>query len=124
MINEVDDIIARYPLEVVSPRQSPGQRKSLFKRRAERQYLPCFDVLDVRKDERPEVDGEIAKAGHQIVHDAAIRTATRDWVVMTAPRREAFVEKFEKSRRFFRELFVRQKATVRAQSSQPSRALQ
>ena len=75
MINEVDDIIARYPLEVVSPRQSPGQRKSLFKRRAERQYLPCFDLLDVRQDERLELDGEIDKAGLQIAHLAGIGAA-------------------------------------------------
>ena len=49
----VGDIVARYPLEVVSPRQSPGQGKSLLERRAQRQYLSRFEVLDVGKDDRP-----------------------------------------------------------------------
>ena len=56
----------------------------------QRQYLPRFDLLDVGKDERPELDGEIAKAGLQVVHIAAIRTATRGWVVTTALRRLLF----------------------------------
>ena len=88
----VGDIVARDPLEVESPRQSPGPGKGLPKRRAQRQNLPCFDLLDVRQDERPELDGEIAKAGVQVVHIAAIRTATRGWVVMTALRRLLFAE--------------------------------
>ena len=41
------------------------------------------------KDERPELDGEIDKAGVQIVHIAAIRVATRGWVVTAALRRVA-----------------------------------
>ena len=93
MCFEVDDIIARYSLEVVSPRQNPRQRKSLPKRRAEHQYLPRFDLLDVGKDERPELDGEIDKAGVQIVHIAAIRVATRGWVVTAALRRVAFAKR-------------------------------
>ena len=53
----------------------------------QRQYLPRFDLLDVGQDERPELDGEIAEAGVLIGHPAAIRTATRGWVVTTALRR-------------------------------------
>ena len=60
-MNEVVGEVARYPLEVESPRQSPGQGKGLPKRRrAQRQYLSRFDVLDVGKDERLELDGEVA----------------------------------------------------------------
>ena len=47
----------------------------------------CFDVLDVGKDEHLELLGEVAKAGVQVDHLAAICTATRDWVVKTALRR-------------------------------------
>ena len=93
----VGDIIARYPLEVESPRQSPGQGKSLPKRRAQRQYLSRFDVLDVGKDDRPEIDGKSAKAGVQVDHLAPICTATRGWVVTTALRRWA--EKFPRKKR-------------------------
>ena len=46
-----------------------------------------LDVLDVRQDEHLELHGEVAKDGVQIVHIAAIRTATRGWVVTSAPRR-------------------------------------
>ena len=59
----------------------------------QRQYLPRFDLLDVGKDERPELDGEIDKAGVQIVHIAAIRVATRGWVVTAALRRVAFAKR-------------------------------
>ena len=45
-----------------------------------------FDVLDVGKDERLELLGEVAKAGVQVDHLAPICTATRG-VVTTAPRR-------------------------------------
>ena len=90
-MNEVvGDIIARYPLVVESPRQSPGPGKSLPKRRAPRQYLSRFDVLDVGKDDRPEIHGKSAKLGVQVDHLAAICTATRGWVVTTAkfPRKK------------------------------------
>ena len=80
----VGDIIARYSLEVESPRQSPEQGKSLLDRRAQRQYVMRFDVLDVGKDERLELHGEVAKSGIQIDHLAA---ATRGWVVTSALRR-------------------------------------
>ena len=89
-MNEVVcDIIARYPLVVESPRQSPGPGKSFPKRRAPRQYLSRFDVLDVGKDDRPEIHGKSAKAGVQVVHLAPICTAMRGWVVTTALRRWA-----------------------------------
>ena len=65
----------------------------------QRQYLPRFDLLDVGQDERPELHGELAKASVQIVHLAAIRTATRGWVATTAPRRVAFRETFPRKRR-------------------------
>jgi len=89
----VGDIVARYPLEVESPRQSPGPGKSLPKRRAPRQYLSRFDVLDVGKDDRPEIHGKSAKTGVQVDHLAPICTATRGWVVTTALRRVAFAER-------------------------------
>ena len=73
----VGDIIARYSLEVESPRQSPEQGKSLLDRRAQRQYVMRFDALDVGKDEYLELHGEVAKAGVQIARIAAIRTAIR-----------------------------------------------
>ena len=60
---------------------------SLLKRRAQRQYLSSFDLLDVRQDERHEVVGESAKAGVLIGHPAAIRTETRGWVMTSALRR-------------------------------------
>ena len=90
----VGDIIARYPLEVESPRQSPGQGKSLPKRRAQRQYLSRFDVLDVGKDDRPEIHGKSAKAGVQVDHLVPICTATRGWVVTTALRRVLLPKSF------------------------------
>ena len=87
-MNEVvGDIIARYPRVVESPRQSPGQGKSLPKRRAPRQYLSRFDVLDVGKDDRPEIHGKSAKVGVQVDHLVPICTATHGWVVTTALRR-------------------------------------
>ena len=89
----VGDIVARYPLEVESPRQSPGQGKSLPKRRAQRQYLSRFDMLDVGKDDRPEIHGKSAKAGVQVDHLVPICTATRGWIVTTAPGRVGFAER-------------------------------
>jgi hypothetical protein len=96
----VGDIIARYPLVVESPRQSPGPGKSLPKRRAQRQYLSRFDVLDVGKDDRPEIHGKSAKAVVQVDHLAPICTATRGWVVTTALGRLLFAErKFPRKKR-------------------------
>ena len=65
--NEVVGEVALHTLEVESPRQSPEQGKSLLERRAQRQYVMCFDVLDVGKDERLELDGEVAKVSVYIV---------------------------------------------------------
>ena len=76
----VGDIIARYSLEVESPRQSPEQGKSLLDRRAQRQYVMRFDALDVGKDEHLELHGEVAKASVSARHLAAIRNATRGWL--------------------------------------------
>ena len=76
-MNEVVGELARCPLEVESLLQSPEQRKSLPNVRAQPQYLVCFDVLDVGKDEYLELHGEVAKAGVQIARIAAIRTAIR-----------------------------------------------
>ena len=42
-------------------------------------------MLDVGKDERHELHGEVAKAGVSVRHLAAIRAATRGWVLTTAP---------------------------------------
>ena len=42
-------------------------------------------MLDVGKDERHELHGEVAKAGVSARHLAAIRAATRGWVLTTAP---------------------------------------
>ena len=84
---------ALHTLEVESPRQSPEQGKSFLKRRAQRQYLSRFDVLDVGKDDRPEIHGKSAKVGVQVDHLVRIFTATRGWVVTTAPRRVAFAER-------------------------------
>ena len=75
--------LARCPLEVESLLQSPEQGKSLPNVRAQPQYLTCFDVLDVGKDEHLELHGEVAKAGVSVKHLAAIRTVTRGWVVTT-----------------------------------------
>ena len=58
--NEVVDEVALHTLEVESRRQSPEQGKTLLERPAQRQYVMCFDVLDVGKDERLELDGEVA----------------------------------------------------------------
>ena len=79
----VGDIIARYSLEVESLLQSSEQGKSLLDRRAQRQYVMRFDLLDVGKDEHLELHGEVAKAGVSVKHLAAIRTVTRGWVVTT-----------------------------------------
>ena len=48
-------------------------------------HLSRFDVLDVGKDDRPEIHGKSAKPGVQVDHLAPICTATRGWVVKTAP---------------------------------------
>ena len=71
----VGDIIARYPLEVDSPLQSPEQGYSLPNVQAQRQYVMRFDVLDVIQDEHLELLREVAKSGTQIVHLAATRSA-------------------------------------------------
>ena len=54
-------------------------------------------MLDVGKDEHLELHRKIAKAGVQVDHLAAIRTATRGWVVTTALRR--WGEKFPRKKR-------------------------
>ena len=60
--NEVVGEVALHTSKSVeSPRQSPEQGKSFLERRAQRQYVMCFDVLDVGKDERLELLGEVAK---------------------------------------------------------------
>ena len=59
----------------------------------------AFDVLDVGKDDRPEIEGKSAKAGVQVDHLAPICTATCGWVVTTALGRVAFAEKFPRKKR-------------------------
>ena len=46
-----------------------------MKRRAQRQYVMCFDVLDVGKDEHLELHRKIAKAGVQVDHLAPLVAA-------------------------------------------------
>ena len=61
--NEVVGEDALHTLVVESPGQSPEQGKSLLERRAQRQYVVSFDVLDFGEDELLELHGKSAKAG-------------------------------------------------------------
>ena len=72
----VGDIIARYPLEVEVRGKAPGRDKASSN--VELNPSICrVRRARVGKHERPELHGKFAKAGVQIVHLVAIRTATR-----------------------------------------------